>query len=384
MYPTPGRRIVAPPHSAMPLSLDCLVIGAGVIGLAVARELQLGGREVVLVDKEANFGTGTSSRNSEVIHAGIYYPPGSLKARLCVEGKGLLYRYCQERDIPHRRIGKLIVATDESEAATLAHYRNRAEANGVHDLAWLDARQIAEMEPAVRAVRGLFSPGTGILDSHAYMQHLLADFEAAGGTFVRKAPVLGGRATDGKIEVQLGDEEGSTILARTVINSAGLFAPDLARRFSGIREETIPRAHYAIGHYFALQGQSPFRHLVYPVAGAGGLGVHVTLDLAGAARFGPDISWRAAMDYRFDVDRQPAFAAAIRRYYPALRDEELCPAFTGIRPKISGPDEPDRDFLIQSAEHHGLPGIINLFGMESPGLTASLAIAHAVAHLAVT
>lgn len=363
----------------MSIDIDCLVIGAGVVGLAVARELQLQGREVVLVEKESRFGTETSSRNSEVIHAGIYYAPGSLKARLCVAGKGLLYDYCREKDIAHRAIGKLIVAVDEAEVGTLEKYKARAEANGVHDLVWLDSGEVRAMEPEVRGVRGLFSPGTGIIDSHAYMQSLLNDFEQAGGLFIRQAPVLAGKVVDEVLEIQLGDEEGSRVTARTVINSAGLYAPDLARRIEGIRQESIPKAHYAIGHYFALARSAPFKHLVYPVARAGGLGVHVTLDLGGGARFGPDISWREGIDYSFDANRQPAFAQAIRNYWPDLRDEDLQPAFTGIRPKISGPEDPDKDFLIQTAEQHGVPGLINLFGIESPGLTSSLAIAKEVA-----
>ena len=370
----------------MHIEIDCLVIGAGVVGLAVARELQSRGREVVLVDKESRFGTETSARNSEVIHAGIYYAPGSLKARLCVEGKALLFDWCERQRIPHRRIGKLIVATDEAEIATLEKYQARALANGVPDLQWLDAAQVRFLEPEVQSVRGLLSPSTGILDSHAYMQSLLGDFERMGGLFIRQAPVLDGAALDGAVEIRLGDAEGTTLTARTVVNSAGLHAPALARRIKGIRREAVPEPRYAIGHYFSLARPSPFKHLVYPVARAGGLGVHVTLDLGGAARFGPDISWREGIDYAFDASREADFARAIRSYWPALGDGDLQPAFTGIRPKISGPDElgqdQDQDFLIQTAEQHGVPGLINLFGIESPGLTASLALARETAERA--
>ncbi len=363
----------------MHLEIDCLVIGAGVVGLAVARELQSRGREVVVVEKESRFGTETSSRNSEVIHAGIYYAPGSLKARLCVEGKASLYDWCERQHIPHRKIGKLIVAIDAAEIATLEKYRARAEANGVHDLEWMDAAQVRVLEPEVKAVRGLFSPSTGIIDSHTYMQSLLDDFEQRGGLFIRQAPVQGGAAREGSIEIRLGDTEGTSVLARTVVNSAGLYAPDLARRIEGIRQAAIPEPRYAIGHYFSLARAAPFKRLVYPVARAGGLGVHVTLDLGGAVRFGPDISWRESIDYRFDAGREADFALAIRNYWPALQDGELQPAFTGIRPKICGPQDPDQDFLIQTADQHGVPGLINLFGIESPGLSASLALARETA-----
>ena len=366
----------------MHLEIDCLVIGAGAVGLAVARELQSRGREVVLVEKESRFGTETSARNSEVIHAGIYYAPGSLKARLCVEGKALLYAWCERHHIPHRRIGKLIVAIDGAEIATLEKYKAWAEANGVHDLEWLDAAQVRQREPEVQAVQGLLSPGTGIIDSHAYMQSLLGDFERMGGLFIRQAPVLGGAALDGGIEIRLGDAEGTSVLARTVVNSAGLHAPALARRIEGIRQAAIPEPRYAIGHYFSLARPAPFKRLVYPVARAGSLGVHVTLDLGGAVRFGPDISWREHIDYAFDAGREADFARAIRSYWPALKDGELQPAFTGIRPKISGPEDPDQDFLIQTVDQHGVPGLINLFGIESPGLTASLALARETAERA--
>lgn len=366
----------------MSMEIDCIVIGAGVVGLAVARALQERGREVVLLEKERAFGTATSSRNSEVIHAGIYYPPGSLKASLCVRGKQLLYAYCEARGVPYARIGKVIVASQDVEVATLEKYLATARANGVGDLEWLDASQLHALEPAVRAVRGLWSPSTGIIDSHAYMQALLNDFEMAGGQFVRASPVISGRSIGSGIELTLGDAEMTVVKARTVVNSAGLHAPDVAARIEGLTPDAAPRPHYAIGHYYTLTRKSPFHHLVYPVASKGGLGVHVTLDLSGAARFGPDVRWRETIDYAFDDSRRDAFVEAIRAYYPDIQPSDLSPGYTGMRPKISGPEDPNRDFVIQNCTTFGVEGLINLFGIESPGLTASLAIAEQVCALA--
>lgn len=360
----------------MSLDIDCVVIGAGVVGLAVARALQLQGREVILLDKERSFGTETSSRNSEVIHAGIYYPTGSLKARLCVRGKQLLYDYCEQNGIPHRRIGKLIVATDDEERSTLDAYQRSAQANGVFDLMPLSKAECAELEPAVQCVAGLWSPSTGIIDSHAYMQALLDDFEMAGGQFVRMTPVKGGRVLDGGgIELELGDAEATRLRARTVVNSAGLHAPAVAASIQGLPRESIPTAHFAIGHYYVLSGRSPFKHLVYPIASNGGLGVHVTIDMSGAARFGPDVRWRDQIDYSFDDSRRNEFVQAIRRYYPAITADQLQPGYTGIRPKISARNQPAGDFQIQGADVHGVHGLVHLFGIESPGLTSALAIA---------
>ncbi len=366
----------------MAIEVDCIVIGAGVVGLAVARALQKAGREVVLVEKESHFGTETSSRNSEVIHAGIYYPPGSLKATLCVRGKQSLYRYCQERDVPFARPGKIIVASSDGEVPILEKYLETARANGVDDLQWIDAAQLREREPVVRAVRGLWSPGTGIIDSHAYMQALLDDFEMAGGEYVRASPVRGGRVARGGIELLLADSDGSEVKARTVVNSGGLHAPDIAAAIEGVPRDRVPLARYAIGHYYVLARKAPFRHLVYPVAGRGGLGVHVTLDLSGAARFGPDVRWRDRIDYAFDDSRRGEFVEAIRAYYPDIESSDLSPGYTGIRPKISGPENPNCDFVIQDGADYGADGLINLFGIESPGLTASLAIGEYVCALA--
>lgn len=361
-------------------SIDCAVVGAGVVGLAVARALALAGREVLVLEAAGAVGTQTSSRNSEVIHAGIYYPPGSLKARLCVEGRERLYRFCAERGVPHRRLGKLIVATRDSEVETLERYRANALANGVQDLEWLDPRGVARLEPAVRCVAALHSPSTGILDSHAYMQALQGEAEHHGAVIALRSPVRSGRMLPSGIglEVESGGEA-VTLTCRAVVNCAGLTAPRVARSIEGMPLEHVPRERYAKGHYFVLKGRSPFGRLIYPVPEPGGLGVHVTLDLGGQARFGPDVEWVDAIDYGFDASRARRFYEAIRRYYPALPEDALLPGYTGIRPKIAGPGEPAADFLIQGPETHGVPGLVHLFGIESPGLTASLAIAERVA-----
>jgi L-2-hydroxyglutarate oxidase LhgO len=353
-------------------SVDCIVIGAGVVGLAVARALALGGRDVLVLDAGPVIGSETSSRNSEVIHAGIYYPGGSLKARLCVAGRDRLYAYCAERGVRHARVGKLIVATAQNEVGILESYRAQANANGVRDLAWLTSGEVAGLEPEVRCVRALHSPSTGIIDSHEYMLALQADLEAARGSVVLNTRVTAVRARGDGFEV---DVDGApAVLSGTCINSAGLHAPDLARRIDGLDARHVPEAHYAIGHYFTLQGKSPFRHLVYPVAEKAGLGIHVTLDIAGGARFGPDVKWLDRIDYAFDESRRASFATAIRRYWPGVEESRLQPAYTGIRPKISGPGAPGADFVIQGPAQHGVAGLVNLFGIESPGLTASLAI----------
>jgi L-2-hydroxyglutarate oxidase LhgO len=358
--------------------IDCAVIGAGVIGLAVARELALAGREVIILEAEDAIGTHTSSRNSEVIHAGIYYPKDSLKARFCVEGKQLLYAYCRERDIGHRQIGKVIVAADDSERAAVASYIDKAAANGVDDLRLLSAQELSELEPALRGVAGVFSPSTGIIDSHALMLSLQGDAENAGAMAVFKSPIESGRVTGEGIEIEVGGAEPMSIICNAVINSAGLCAPDVARLIKGLPEDSIPQAYFAKAHYYTLSGKSPFNHLVYPVAHTAFLGVHVTLDLGGQVRFGPDLNWVDGIDYSFDSSREPMFYDAIHRYWPDLQNGQLQPGYTGIRPKISGPNEPAADFRIDGPADHGVPGLVNLFGIESPGLTSCLAIARHV------
>jgi L-2-hydroxyglutarate oxidase LhgO len=357
--------------------LDVAIVGGGVIGLAVARALSLAGRDVVVLEAEPALAMHTSSRNSEVIHAGIYYPTGSLKARLCVEGREALYAYCENADVAHRRIGKIIVAVRDDEIATLERLKAQADANGVHDLVWLDAVQARELEPSVSCVRGLLSPSTGIIDSHGLVSALRRDAVHAGAHVVVKTPVLGGRVVDNGIALSLGGAEPVTVICRGVVNSAGLFAPDVARSIQGLSQSTIAGRYFAKGHYFLLAGRSPFSRLVYPVPAPGGLGIHVTLDLAGQARFGPDVSWVDKVDYDFDESRRTSFGEAIRSYYPDIADGALLPGYTGIRPKI-GPAGTTFDFVIQGPGDHGIPGLVNLYGLESPGLTASLAIADRV------
>lgn len=360
------------------LELDAVVVGGGVIGLAVARELARRGRAVTLLEAETRLGHHTSSRNSEVIHAGIYYPEGSLKARLCVAGKARLYEYCTAADVPHRRVGKLIVATTEAELATLDDILARANGCGVTDLEWLDAGDIARLEPSVRAVRGLFSPSTGIVDGHELMTALRRDAEARGARVVLGSPVLSGVAQSNGLELRVGGAEPSVIRCATLVNAAGLRAQEVARTIAGLAGSTIPGQYFAKGHYFTLAGRSPFQHLVYPVPVPGGLGVHITLDLAGQARFGPDVAWLDRVDYTFDESRDAGFYAAIRRYFPQLADGALRPGYTGIRPKLSPAGSPADDFVIQGPDVHGVAGLVNLYGIESPGLTASLALAELV------
>lgn len=361
--------------------IECAVIGAGVVGLAIARRLAANGREVVILEAEEAFGTHTSSRNSEVIHAGIYYATGSLKARLCVAGRETLYRYCEEHDVGHMRIGKIVVATDDSERPGLAKYRQQAAINGVPDLRMLDADELAALEPEVRGVAGFLSPSTGIIDSHGLMLSYLGDAEANGAALALASPVRSGVATARRIELAVGGSESMSLTCNIVVNAAGLNAPAVARTIRGIPPQTIPPTHYAIGHYYALAGRPPFRHLIYPVARPDWLGVHVTVDLGGRVKFGPDFEWIDRVDYRFDERRGQAFYDAIRRYYPGLRDGALQPGYTGIRPRIAGPGAPPQDFVIQGPRDHGVRGLVNLYGIESPGLTASLAIADHVAGL---
>ena len=353
---------------------DAVVIGAGVVGLASARALARAGREVIVLERHEVIGSETSSRNSEVIHAGIYYPAGSLKAQLCVRGKALLYDHCRRYHVPHRRIGKVIVATTRAQFESLRGYQRQARRNGAGELEWLDRDAARALEPAVAAAAAVYSESTGIIDSHAFMLSLVGDLEAAGGTIAFRTGVTALERRSAGVRVRCG---GFDLDANVVVNAAGLRAPGLAAQLGGRR-----RGYFAKGHYYTLSGASPFRRLVYPVAGAGGLGVHVTLDMAGQARFGPDVVWQQGEDYGFDEAGFGAFVAAIRRYYPALDETRLHPGYTGIRPKLAPAGAPAQDFVIEGPAATGVPGLVNLLGIESPGLTAALAIAERVAALA--
>ena len=360
--------------------VDTVVIGAGVVGLAVARALALQGREVMLLEAADAIGTGTSSRNSEVIHAGIYYPRGSLKARLCVEGKALLYAYCGERGLPHQRCGKLIVASSAAQVAQLQGIIARAAANGVNDLVLLGRDAARALEPQLECVAAVQSPSTGIVDSHALMLSLQGDLENAGGLVALNSPLE--RARCGPAGITLTASDGTVLQASTVVNAAGLQAPALATRFAGLAPRHVPTPYYAKGNYFTLSGRSPFQRLIYPVPEAAGLGVHLTIDLGGQAKFGPDVEWvESPEDLVVDPARGDAFYAEVRKYWPGLQDGALIPGYAGIRPKISGPREAAADFVIQGPRDHGVPGLVNLFGIESPGLTSSLAIGDEVSRL---
>jgi len=362
--------------------VECIVVGAGVIGLAVARALALAGREVIVLDAASGIGTETSSRNSEVIHAGIYYPADSLMARFCVAGRRMLYAYCREKGVPHRNCGKLIVATNAEEDAMLAGIQRRAEANGVEGMRVLTAAEAIGMEPNLRCTSALHSPATGIIDSHAYMLALQGDAENAGATCVFLSPVTGAHVVRGGFEVSVGGSEPVHLRCRLLVNSAGLHAPFLAHKIEGMPPDRVPRAYYAKGNYFTLSGRSPFSRLIYPVPVPGGLGVHLTIDLGGQARFGPDVQWIDDIDYTVDPARADSFYAAVRKYWPALRDGALQPGYAGIRPKITPRGAPGQDFVVQGPRQHGVPGLIHLFGIESPGLTASLALAQHVVEVA--
>jgi L-2-hydroxyglutarate oxidase LhgO len=347
----------------------------GVIGLAVARALALAGRDVIVLERAYTIGFETSSRNSEVIHGGLYYPKGSVKARTCVEGRERLYAYCRDHGVPHARLGKLIVAAGEEEIPGVEKIEAAARTNGVTNLEWLGAAEAQRLEPELHCVAALLSPSTGIIDSHALMLAYQGEAEESGAFVAFRSPVLGGRVRGDGFELSVGGEEPTTIRCRWLINAAGLYAPALARSIEGVPPETVPPSYFCRGVYFTLSGRSPFTRLIYPVPVPGGLGVHITLDLAGQARFGPDVEWIGQVDYAVDPRRGDAFYAAVRRYWPGLRDNALQPGYAGIRPKISGPNEPAADFLVQGPEAHGIPGLVNLYGIESPGLTASLPLA---------
>jgi len=358
--------------------VDCVVIGAGVVGLAAARALAMSGREVLVLESGRSIGTGTSSRNSEVIHAGIYYPAGSLKARLCVRGRRLLYDYAEASGVEHRRLGKLILATSADEVPILRRYEAQAVANGVDDLRWPGMEEIGELEPCVRCVAGLLSPSSGIIDSHGLMHSFWADLEANGGTIAFAAGVVGGRLGEDTIELEVDGTSRLNLKARTVVNCAGLAAQSVSSQLHGLPAQAIPPRHLAKGHYFSMTGRAPFRRLIYPVANAAGLGTHVTLDLSGNARFGPDVQWLNEVDYSFDESRKHEFLEAIRLYYPEMDASRLQPGYTGIRPKLSGPGQPSADFCIQGHQANSGRSFIALYGIESPGLTASMAIAEQV------
>ncbi len=362
--------------------IECVVIGAGVVGLAVARALGRSGREVLVLEAGESIGAGISARSSEVIHAGIYYPAGSAKARLCVEGRRLLYDYCRARGIAHRRCGKLIVAAEPGELPRLQALQSAGRGNGVTDLRWIEADEARAMEPALRCVAALESPSSGILDSRALMVALRGDLERLGGSVACRSPLLEGRPIEGGLLLQAGEAAApDALIARLVINCAGLEAQAAARRL-GTPPGRIPPLRYAKGSYFQLQARCPFTRLIYPLPERGGLGVHLTLDLAGRARFGPDVEWVDRVDFAVDPARAAHFYPAIRRYWPQLPDAALQPAYAGVRPKLAGPQAPLADFAIQGPEQHGIARLVNLYGIESPGLTAALAIAETVAALA--
>ncbi|SFC41895.1 L-2-hydroxyglutarate oxidase LhgO [Marinospirillum celere] len=356
--------------------LDAVVIGAGVVGLAIARALALAGREVLVLEKNPRFGEETSARNSEVIHAGLYYPQGSLKARTCVKGNRLLYAYCDEKGIAYQQCGKLLVATAREQLDQLKALQIKAQVNGCVPLEWRSKQELAEIEPELQAEAALLSPSTGILDSHGLMLALLTDLEAAGGQLVTANAVTGGRLT---AESKVLELDGFSIAANLVVNAAGLQAPELARCLQG-DQPWIPRPYFAKGNYFSLSGKNPFKHLIYPLPEAAGLGIHLTLDLQGRARFGPDVEWleaqkAAGLDFSVDPQRQTSFVEAIRYYWPGLPADALQPDYSGIRPKLGPPGSEAKDFQLLTAAQHACPGVLHLFGIESPGLTASLALA---------
>lgn len=359
--------------------VECVVIGAGVIGLAIARRLALAGVEVLILERADMIGTETSSRNSEIVHAGIYYPTGSLKARSCVAGKHALYEYCETRGIAHRRCGKIIVATDDTQVDELGTLKERAAANGVNDLYWLTPAEVADMEPEVHSVAALHSPSTGIVDSHGLMLSFQGEAEDRGAMIAYHAPVTGGRIEDDGIVVSVGGESPVSLKTNRLVNAAGIWAPAVARTIDGLGRKTIPADYLCKGNYYTLSGRSPFSRPVYPVPEKAGLGVHVTVDLAGQVRFGPDVEWVDSIDYDVDPGRAEAFYAAIRRYWPGLPDGAIQAGYSGIRPKLQAPGEPAADFMLQGPSEHGIDGLVNLYGIESPGLTSSLALADLVA-----
>jgi len=364
--------------------IDAVVIGAGAVGLACARELARAGHETVVLERHGAIGTEISARNSEVIHAGIYYPKDSLKARLCIEGREMLYGYLESHKLPYRKCGKLIVATEEAQLGELQAIATRAKANGVDDIRQLTKAEVCAMEPALRAEAAILSPSTGILDAHSYMLSLQGEFEDRGGMIAFRSTVTRVTREGDDFLVHVEGAEPMALRTRTIINAGGLRAPALAARIEGLDAAHVPVPHFAKGNYFSLTGRAPFSHLIYPVPEAAGLGVHLTLDLGNQARFGPDVEWievaeGSEPDYAVKPERGERFYAAVRRYWPELKDGALAPAYSGVRPKVNAPDEAAADFMISGPGEHGVPGLVNLFGIESPGLTASLAIAEMVA-----
>ena len=363
--------------------VDCVVIGAGVVGLAVAREMALQGRETILLEREGSFGTISSARNSEVIHAGIYYPKDSLKAKLCVEGNRLLYEYCRTHQVGTQPYGKLIVA-DESQMNDLQAILYKAQNNGVPGIKMISGEEAKILEPKLRCSAAILSESTGIVDSHAFMLSLLGGFEDAGGMIAYHSPLMSakpiGQSAEGGFELDIGGADGMKIKTKILINCAGMSAPAVARKIEGLHQDQIPKAYFAKGNYFSLSGKSPFTHLIYPIPEPGGLGVHLTLDMAGQAKFGPDVEWleienEDQIDYTVNPKRSEGFYEAVRRYWPELKDNSLQPDYSGVRAKIVPPNTPAGDFCFNSPQDHGLQGLYNLYGFESPGLTSSIAIA---------
>ncbi len=357
-------------------NVDVIIVGAGVIGLAIAARLSQQFKSVLVIDKNASFGEETSSRNSEVIHAGIYYPQNSLKAKLCVQGKAMLYQYCHERHIPVNKIGKLLVAHGEKEEEFLKQTLISAQKNGVDDLTWLNQSELKELEPELLASAALLSPSTGIIDSHVYMQSLLAQAEQHQALFVAQTKMLSAQSSHDGFDVLL-DSQGEhlSIRCKYLINCAGLHSEKVAHTIKGLNKSHIPKLHWCRGHYFSYQGKSPFKQLIYPIPRDNGLGIHASLDMGGQLKFGPDTQYIDQLNYDFPSNLQKKFIKQVSQYFPNLDANKLKPAYSGIRPKLQGQNDTFKDFVIQTSEVHQLKGLINLFGIDSPGLTSSLAIA---------